>query len=185
MKLFVIILGVLAAAIGLACNANANTITFVGMFSTANQNPVSVLAAANTAGIDSDSDLLFAARLGSAGTVTNSFGTFTVSLRNTPGGQLEFLTYSLNPGFVLAGIGIHGGSGQHDNFFSVNDATGARFDGPFHAPIAGKSGTFAGLSNFDIFVEGPEGTVPDVGTTGMLFGCALTGLAAMRRWLTR
>src|SRR4030088_2493381 len=130
MKLLVIVLGLLAAAVGLTGNASANTITFVGMFSTANQSPASVLAAANAAGVDSNSDLLFAARLGSPGSVTNSFGTFTVNVLNTPIGQLEFLTFSLIPGFIVAGIGINGGSGQHDNFWSINDMTTGRFFGP-------------------------------------------------------
>src|SRR4029077_17962593 len=175
-------------ALGLAYNAKANTITFLGTDTTLHdQNPLTVLAHANAFGVDADEgsngDLLAAARLSAAGTVTNSFGTFTVTTQTTAGGMVEFLTFTMNAGFVLGGAGIHGGSGTDENFFSINDGTRGVVEGPFFA-TANKHGIFHDLSNFDIFVEGATST-PDGGTTAILLGGALTGLGVVRRYVKR
>jgi hypothetical protein len=170
----------------LSFSAKANTITFIGEFDPGSQNPTTVLATANASGVDTDSDLLFADRFGAAGSDTNSFGTFTVSTGNTgPGGsQVEFLTFTLNPGFVLAGIGIHGGGGTVENFWSVSDLTSGTLIGPVHAHT-NPNGKYADLSNFDIYVENDGAGVPDGGTTLIMFGAAMVGLVGLRRYFAQ
>lgn len=164
-------------------SAKATTITFLGTDSTLHdQNPDTVLAHANSFGVDSDSDLTVNDRSGSTGSFTDTYGSFTITLVNTASGPQYELTFSLNPGFVLAGVGIHGGGGTVENYWSVDDQTSGTNVGLFHAQIAGKSGSYADLSNFDILLE-PSGSVPDGGTTAALLGFALTGLGVMRRWV--
>jgi hypothetical protein len=192
MKLSAIILSALAV-FGLACNANASTITYLGEFSSANQSPGTILALMNANGGDSgvlpdDMDLLIpqsggmdAGRLGSTGTLVNDAGTFTVVAVADPGGlgTVYELTFTMNPGFVLAGVGLHGGGGQLENMYTVNDETSGVLEGLFHTHL-NPSGMYAGLSNFDIFVE-TTGTVPDGGSALALLGVALAGIEFFRR----
>src|SRR2546422_5000755 len=73
-------------ALGLTYNAKANTIVDLGEFSVSNQNPDTVLAAANADGVDSgvlpdDMDLVSAGRItDGSGSFSNSFGTFTLTV---------------------------------------------------------------------------------------------------------
>lgn len=174
-------------ALGLTYNAKANTIVDLGEFSVSNQNPATVLAAANADGVDTgvlpdDMDLGSAGRItDGSGSFSNSFGTFTLTVDSSNTG---FLTFTMNPGFVLAGIGVHAGGGHVDHFFSVNDETSGTSEGPFFGHT-NKQGMRQGFSNFDIFVEGGQQRVPDGGTTAMLLGGALTGLGVARRYLKR
>ena len=75
---------------------------------------------------------------------------------SNPGGSWEF--FSVNPGFTSDTLPAFGNVGGADPF--------------------GKGG----ISSIRVF--GPP-TVPDGGATLMLFGLALSGLGAMRRYLTR
>jgi hypothetical protein len=191
MKLSAIIFSALAA-FAIACNANASTITYLGEFSSANQSPGTILALMNANGGDSgvapdDMDLLIpqsggvdAGRLGSTGTLVNDAGTFTVVEVSDPLGTVYKLTFTMNPGFVLAGVALHGGGGQLENMYTVNDETSGVLEGPFHTHL-NPSGTYAGLSNFDIFVETTATTVPDSGSVLALLGVALTGIEFFRR----
>jgi hypothetical protein len=170
--------------------AKANTITFLGEDTTLHdQNQSTVLAHANSFGVDSgvlpdDADLTINDRFTATGSFTDIYGSFMITQVNTASGPQYQLTFSLNAGLVLAGVGIHGGSGTSENYWSVNDATSGTNEGLFHAAFAGKSGTYATLSNFDILLEPAESaTVADWGNTAMLLGFALTGLGAMRRWI--
>ena len=166
-----------------AALADANTITFVSTQKPANENPATVLAAAQIALGDPALIDAFRAESSSGFSGTNSFGTFAVTgSANTTTGEKETITFSLNPGFVLAGIFVFGGN-LGGNFYSINNETAGSFEGPINAPLAGKSGKFAGLSHIDFFVTRSAVSVPDGGTTFMMFGGALTGLIGLRRYL--
>jgi hypothetical protein len=171
-------------ALGLACNARASIIVDLGLFSVSNQNPDTVLAAANADGVDSgvlpdDMDLLNAGRIeDGSGTLTNSFGTFVLTVDTT--NNTGTLTFTMNPGFVLAGIGVHAGGGSTDRFFSINDETSGVDEGPFFGS-QNKNGMNEAFSNFDIFVE----HVPDGGATVMLLGAGLAGIGLVGRRLKR
>ena len=169
-------------ALGLTCGAKANIITPLSgnPFTTASQNPTDILAAANAAGVDDTSaDLSILVRLTSAGTVTNTFGTFTVTEVST---GVEDFSFSLNPGFVLAGLSLHDGAGNVVNFYSINDETSGTNEGPVMTPL-NASNMPGGLSNFDFLLETVPVTVPDGGTTVMLLGAAFAGLGLLRRFL--
>jgi hypothetical protein len=176
----------LAALTGaLALSAKANIITDLGLIDTGNQNPVTILGFANANGVDADEptdgDLVSAGRItgASGGSFTNSFGTFTVT---TDASNNVFLTFTMNPGFVLAGVAVHAGGGQDTRFFSINDETAGVNEGPFFGS-QNKKGMNQGLSNFDIFVENGGTSTPDSGTTAMLLGGALACLGLVRRYL--
>jgi hypothetical protein len=172
-------------ALGLTYNAKANTIVDLGEFSVSDQKPETVLAAANADGVDTgvlpdDMDLVSAGRIpDGSGSFTNSFGTFTLTVDSTNTGTL---TFTMNAGFVLAGIGVHAGGGSVDHFFSVNDEISGTSEGPFFGHTNGQ-GMREGFSNFDIFVEEGTTSVPDGGTTLMMLGGALAGLGGLRRYL--
>jgi len=179
---YFIAVAALAAALTFSVKAATITITDLGQFTLKDQNPINVLAGANGSGLDSgvlpgDQDLLFGGRMtgSSGGSFINSFGTFSLTVDAT---NHAFLTFTMNPGFVLAGIGVHAGGGHLERFFSINDETSGTAEGPFFGNI--KKGKAQGLSNFDVFVEA---RVPDGGTTAMLLVGALTGLGVMRRYL--
>lgn len=181
MKKYFIAVAALTAA--LTFSVKAGTITDLGQFTLSNQNPVTVLAGANAHGVDSgvlpdDQDLQFGGRItgSTGGSFTNSFGTFSVTVDAS---NHAFLTFTMNPGAVLAGIGVHAGGGHLERFFSINDETSGTVEGPFFGNI--KKGKAQGLSNFDIFVEGSGAPhVPDGGSTVGLLGLALGSLAAVR-----
>jgi PEP-CTERM motif len=170
-------------AVGLTYNAKAGVITPLAgnPFTTADQNESSILAAANAAGVDDypaagDADLSVDVRLVMAGTTTNSFGTFTVTDTSTTG--VETFSFSLNPGYVLAGLSLHDGSGNVVNFYSVNDETSGTNEGPVSTPSNG-SGSPGALSNFDFLLE--TSPIPEPGTAVMLLlGCGLAGLVHRR-----
>jgi hypothetical protein len=183
MKSLKYFLSIAAITGALILSAKANVIVDLGSGSVANQgHPDLIVAAANAIGVDSgvlpdDMDVIYGGRVAdnsNGGTLTNSFGTFTVT---TSGSMQEnsFLTFTMNPGFVLAGVALHAGGGSSDEFFSINDETSGILEGPFSN---GKT-----LSNFDILVEEGGHGVPDGGTTAMLLGGALTGLGLVRRYL--
>jgi len=177
-------------ALGLTCGAKANIITplpndFTAAnpsgpgYDTGNQNPTSILATANANGVDgADADLSIDVRLMTAGTVSNGFGTFTVTEVST---GVETFSFSLNPGYVLAGLSLHDGAGNIVNLYSINDETSGTNEGPVNTPY-NASGHPGGLSNFDFLLE-TVAIVPDGGTTVMLLGAALAGLGLLRRFL--
>ena len=183
MKVIKYPLAVAALTIAFTLSAKANVITDLGEFATPNQNPDSITAVANANGGDSgvlpdDMDLVNAGRItgSSGGSLTNSFGTFSVT---TDASNNAFLTFTLNPGFVLAAVAIHAGGGQTDRLFAINDETSGVNEGPFFGHI--KNGMNQGLSNFDIFVEEGGRVVPDSGSTVMLLGVALGAAEVVRR----
>jgi VPDSG-CTERM motif len=168
-------------ALGLTCGAKANIITPLpgNPYTVADQSETTILAAANADGVDgANGDLTVDVRLTSAGTVTNSFGTFTVTQVST---GVEDFSFSLNPGFVLAGLMLHDGAGNIVNFYSINDETSGTNEGPVSTPN-NASGSPGGLSNFDFLLETAP-NIPDGGTTVMLLGGALAGLGLLRRFL--
>jgi hypothetical protein len=178
-------------ALGLSYNAKANTITDLGMFTiTPNgQDPPNIQNNANANGVDTgggtpdDMDLTII-RLtgnGTGGTTITSFGTFILTVDNTTNTQT--LTFTMNPGFVLAGASVHAGGGQTVEFFSINDETSGTNEGPFFGPGGPTNGK--GLSNFDVFVEEGGAAVPDGGSTVMLLGAALGSVEVLRRLLLR
>ena len=163
--------------------AKADIITFVGAFDTGNQDSSSVLATANAHGVDADEpvlgDLSVDVRLTPTTTsVTNSFGTFSITFVST---GVYTVSFDIASGFVLAGIAVHNGAGNLDNFYSVNDETLGTNEGPVSTPnnASGKPG---GLSNLDFLLEEGSTHVPDSGMTSMLLGIALTGLGVVRRF---
>ena len=177
-------------AVGLTYNAKAGIITPLAgnPFSVANQSQDTILNAANAAGVDApDNDLIVDVRLVTAGTggdafllgtgsVPNTFGTFTVTDTATTG--VETFSFSLNPGYVLAGLMLHDGAGNVVNFYSVNDETSGTNEGPVSTPN-NASGHPGGLSNFDFLLEASP--IPEPGTAVMLLlGCALAGLVRRR-----
>jgi hypothetical protein len=170
-------------AVGLTYNAKAGTITPLAgnPFTVSDQNQTTILSAANADGVDDypatgDMNLSVDVRLVAAGTVTNSFGTFTVTDTATTG--VETFSFSLNPGNVLAGLMLHDGAGNVVNFYSVNDETSGTNEGPVSTPN-NASGHPGGLSNFDFLLE--VGPIPEPGTAVMLLlGCALAGLVRRR-----
>src|SRR5437762_12047540 len=115
----------------LILSAKANVITDLGTFTiTPNgQDPTNIQNNANADGVDTgggtpdDMDLTII-RLtgnGTGGTTITSFGTFILTVDNTTNTQT--LTFTMNPGFVLAGASVHAGRGQTVEFCSINDAT--------------------------------------------------------------
>src|SRR5205807_665290 len=138
-KFFLALIGITAVSL---ITARADTITFVSTQKPANENPLTVQAAARIALRDSEIIDAFRAEPPSSLSGTNSFGTFSVSeTPNATTGETETITFSLNPGFVLAGIFVFGGN-LGGKFYSVNDETVGAFEGPVSAPLAGKSGRF-------------------------------------------
>lgn len=169
-------------ALALTYGAQAGVITPMpgNPYTVANQNEATIVAAANANGVDgADADINVDVRLTSAGTVTNSFGTFTVTDTATTG--VETFSFSLNPGFVLAGLMLHDGAGNIVNFYMVNDETSGTNEGPVSTP-SNASGNPGGLSNFDFLLEGAA-VAPDGGTTVMLLGSALGVLGLVRRFI--
>jgi hypothetical protein len=169
-------------ALALTCGAQANIITPMpgNPYSVANQNEATIVAAANAAGVDgADADINVDVRLNTAGTTTNAFGTFTVTDTSTTG--VEMFSFSLNPGFVLAGLSLHDGGGNIVNFYMINDETSGKNEGPVSVPSNG-GGSPGGLSNFDFLLEGAA-VAPDGGTTVMLLGSALGALGLIRRFI--
>lgn len=181
-------------AVGLTYNAKAGIITPLAgnPFTVSNQDQGTILAAANADGVDDypatgDMNLTVDVRLTSAGTggsayllgtgsVPNTFGTFTVTDTATTG--VETFSFSLNPGYVLAGLMLHDGAGNVVNFYSVNDETSGTNEGPVSTPN-NASGHPGGLSNFDFLLEASP--IPEPGTAVMLLlGCALAGLVRRR-----
>jgi hypothetical protein len=157
---------------------DASTITFISTQKPPNENPTTVQTTARIALNDPALIDAFRAEPGAL-SGTNSYGTFSV----TPSamGKTDTITFSLAPGFVLAGIFVFGGN-QGGNFYAINDERAGSFEGPVNAPLAGKSGTFAGLSHLDFFVERSIAAVPDDGTTFMMLGGAFIGLIGLRRY---
>jgi len=158
-------------------SAKADVITDLGLFSVANQNPSTITTLVNASGVDTgggtpdDMDLVNAGRiLSGGGTLTNSFGTFTVTDDTTT--NTQSLTFSLNSGFVLAGVANHSGGGSTDRLFSINDETAGVNEGPFFGSQNGQ-GMNQGLSNFDIFVEASPVPEPD---SMALYGVGAIGL---------
>jgi hypothetical protein len=175
---------VLLAIAGFALQqAKADLITFVGAFDTGTQDPSNILATANAHGVDADEpvlgDLSVDVRLTPTTTsVTNSFGTFSITFVST---GVYTVSFDIASGFVLAGIAVHNGAGNLDNFYSVNDETLGTNEGPVSTPN-NASGHPGGLSNLDFLLEEGSTNVPDGGMTSMLLGIALTGLGVVRRF---
>jgi hypothetical protein len=175
-------------ALWLTYNAKAGTITPLAgnPYNVPNQNPSTILSAANADGVDDypatgDSNLSVDVRLGMAGTVTNTYGTFTVTDTGTTG--VETFSFSLNPGYVLAGLMLHDGADGNINFYSVNDETSGTNERPVSTP-SNASGHPGGLSNFDFLLETTP--VPEGGATVMLLqGFALVALGLVRRRFAR
>ena len=168
---------------GFACNANANTITFSSVEKPKNESPTTVQTAAQIVLGNPNLIDAFRAEAPSNLSGTNSFGTFAVTgTPNAVTGETETIQFSLNPGFVLAGIFVFGGN-LGGNFYSVNNETAGSLEGPVNAPFAGKSGQFACFSHIDFFVERAALPLPDGGTTLMMFSGALVGLGALRSYL--
>jgi hypothetical protein len=174
-------------ALALTCGAQAGVITPLpnNPYSVANQDPATIVAAANANGVDgADADINVDVRLTSFGTVVDpTYGTFTVTDApgDTTGGVVVF-SFSLNPGFVLAGLSLHDGAGNIVNFYSINDETSGTNEGPVQTPT-NASGHPGGLSNFDFLIEGGAANVPDGGTTVMLLGSAFGVLGLVRRFI--
>jgi hypothetical protein len=161
-------------------------ITFVGKFDGGNASQTTVLSVANANGVDAPDnpgDLSVDVRLTSAGTIVDpTYGTFTVTDTGSNGNYT--CTFSLNPGWVLAGIALKDGSATSFNYYSVNDETAGVNEGPVQVP-ANNGGQFGALSDFDFLLEAGTPTVPDGGTTLMLLGSALGGLGLMQRVIKR
>ena len=161
-------------------DVNADTINFISTQKPANENPATVLAAAQIVLGDPGLIDAFRAEPQSSLNGTNSFGTFSVMrIPNATTGATAIVTFSLNPGFVLAGVFAFGGN-RGGNFYSVNDETAGSFE--VNAPLAGKSGKFADLSHLDFFVERGSASVPDGGITLMMLGGTFVGLIGLRRY---
>jgi hypothetical protein len=161
----------------LMLSAKADVITNLGLFDVANQNPDTITALVNASGVDTgggtpdDMDLINAGRITPSGlSLTNSFGTFTVANNTT--NNTQSLTFSLNSGFVLAGVAVHAGGGSTDRLFSINDETAGVNEGPFFGS-QNTNGTNQGLSNFDVFVE--TAPVPEPNSMA-LYGVGAIGL---------
>jgi hypothetical protein len=176
-------------ALGLTYGATAGPITPLAgnPFSTSNQDQSTILSTANADGVDDypaagDANLIVDVRLMSAGTVTNSYGTFTVT--DTPTTGVEMFSFNLNPGYMLAGLSLHDGGGNIVNFYSVADQTSGTNEGPVSCPN-NASGHPGGLSNFDFLLEASP--VPECPTTVMLLGSGLAsfGFSVLRRFRRR
>ena len=173
----------------LAGFVRANTITFDGEFFAKDQNPATILSLADKDGVDEtvlgvigDADLKNGGELNATGTITNTFGTFTLVQVDTSQGPQYELTFTMNSGFVLAGVGLHGGGGKDIDFYSINDETSGVLEGLFHTHL-NPSGKYAGISNFFIFAEAAETkSTPDGGSTAILLGSTLTALGFARRF---
>jgi hypothetical protein len=178
------LIAVLLAIAGFALQqAKADIITFVGEFDTGTQNQSDVLATANANGVDADEplggDLSVDIRLTPTTTsVTNEFGTFSITFVSK---GVYTVSFDIASGFVLAGLAVHNGAGNLDNFYSVNDETFGTNEGPVSTPI-NASGRPGGLSNLDFLLETGGVIVPDGGMTSMLLGMALAAFGAVRRF---
>jgi hypothetical protein len=189
MKLSTIILSAFAV-FGLACSANAVpwTVTDLGEFMTADQSDTKtgpgsiVYVANNNANVDTPEgpgDLVLFRLNGVGTTVSTTYGTFVVTDLGSNMYSLA-ITGTLNDSWVVAGVAIHAGNGQTDEFFRVNDQNSGS-GGPFFGPMANAS-----LSNFDVLLENDGApAVPDGGTTAMLLGSALGALGLVQRFFWR
>jgi hypothetical protein len=180
---YTILFGAVCAVIlAFSLNAKANIITPLpgNPYDVPNQKEATIIAAANAAGVDADEgtngDITIDVRLNTAGSVTNSFGTFTVTDVST---GVETFSFSLNPGFVLAGLMLHDGNDGMINFYSINDETSGTNEGPVSTPINASGGP-GGLSNFDFLIETNGAHTPDSGATAILLGLGLAGLSGLR-----
>ncbi len=120
-----------------------------------------------------------------SGTFDN--GVVHVVFNNTAGGQTATISFDLSGSPSVAGVAIFvfGGNLGGNLYTLTADQTVVGF-GTVNAPLAGKSGRFAGISHIDFFVQPTGGNnVPDGGTTVTLLGSALGGLALLRRFGTR
>jgi VPDSG-CTERM motif len=176
----------LALCAGMTSLANA-TLTDLGAFKPANENPATVQAffQAQT-GLTSAIDCL---RVGgqASGTsftgTTSLGGTITVDFVATgPGGsQQASVTFDLTgTGQVICGFFVFGGS-LGGELFTVSADEGVTGTFTINTPLNPANGQFFDISHIDIFCC-PAG-VPDGGPTLMLLGAALTGLGLMRRYL--
>jgi VPDSG-CTERM motif len=174
---------------GLTSVASA-TLTLFGPFNKdnggpANQGPATVLAFFQdfTGETDAFNCIDRINQQPEGGTVTSGDFTFVFTPSDTPGGQTVTVTFDLTgTGTVLCGFWVFGGN-RGGNLYTVSADEGTTGTFTLNAPLAGKSGNFATISHIDVFCC--PGVVPDSGTTAMLLGGALAGLALGRRYLKR
>jgi VPDSG-CTERM motif len=194
---YVIAVAVVAAALPFSAKASPITITDLGTFSPAKngQDPSNIQTLANTPsssggpGVDEPEtpagplDLTLFRLNGVGATSSTTYGTFSVTQTGSGSNDQQFLTFNLINGWVLAGVSIHAGNGQSDEFFRVNDQTSGTSVGPFFGPGGPTGGK--DLSNFDVLLENEGTSVPDGGTTLIMFGAAMVGLVGFRRYFAQ
>ena len=186
----------MALCAGMTSLASA-TLTFVGIFKPANQNPSTVedffqAQTGDTNAIDclrvdgQASGTSFTSPTGLGGTVTVNFFDVSVIVKGvTKTEQEATVTFNLTgTGEVICGFMVFGGN-LGDNLYTVSADEGVTNTVGFtiHAPLAGRSGLFADISHIDIFCCPSAVNVPDGGPTVMLLGAGLAGLGLVRRFV--
>jgi len=113
-------------------------------------------------------------------------GVFQVSFSRSATGQTATISYDLT-GFDLSGVAIFVfGGNRGGNLYTITGDQAIIGFGTVNAPLAGNSGRFARISHLDFFVQpGTRNNVPESGTSAMLLGSGLAGLAALRRFTKR
>ncbi len=113
-------------------------------------------------------------------------GVFQVSFSGSGTGQTATISYDLT-GFDLSGVAVvvFGGN-RGGNLYTITGDQAIIGFGTVNAPLVGNSGRFARISHLDFFVQpGTGNNVPESGSSAMLLGSALAGLAALRRFTGR
>ena len=158
-----------------------------------NQKPDTVLAFFQTQFKMPDASTCFRGGAGEGGDIT---GTFNLTDGSTTIGTITFTNTSNNavsvafdftaPGHVICGFEVFGGGSA--NFFTVTPDEGVASDPNnlfiIHTPPNGGE-NLPDISHIQVFCCPGGAVAPDSGTTAMLLGGALAGLALGRRYLKR
>ena len=175
---------------GLASLAQANLsapVTFTNQ-EIGNQDPDTVLAFFQSHFNEPDASTCFRGDAGEGGDITGTFnltGGGTITFTNTSNNGVSVAFDLTGTGHVICGFEVFGGGSA--NFYTVTADEGVVSDPNnlfiIHTP-ENKGGQLPDISHIQVFCC-PGGAVPDSGTTAMLLGGALAGLALARRYLKR
>ena len=172
---YIALVGALYA--GLTCVARAD-LTFLGEFDPPNNGAGTELSLFQTESGHADA-VACVQQSGGNTTITNSFGTFTITNLPFNAGTGHFqveVEFTMNPGHVVCGFLTKNGAGNIVFLYTVSEAQGSSGDFILDVPSTGA------LSHVDVFCCPGGPGVPDGGTTVMLLGAALSTLGVARRF---
>jgi hypothetical protein len=183
------LLGLLCMGLASLAQANLSAPSTITNQEIGNQDPATVLAFFQDNFNMPDATTCFRGDANEeTGNITGTFnldGGGTITFTNTSGNAVSVAFDLTNTGHVICGFEVFGGGSA--NFYTVTADEGVVSDPNtlfiIHTP-ENKGGQLPNISHIQVFCC-PGGAVPDSGTTAMLLGGALTGLALVRRYLKR